>query len=839
MKKLMVMLSAAAMAFGAFAAGFSASEAFEAATPDLSRWSNAAAADVGDGIHTLGESRPNAFIPEEGEAVANLKALNVKTTLGSNAAVAYNFNDSQTKAIGTGLYFDGIVKFTVFDMDDTPAADNTAKLAVYMQAADADATTAALIVRAADATGAAKDYVCTVTGATIGEGWHRLTIKAIDAAIAGKAGFVVYVDETMVTCADTKGAVAAADVALNAYSFYDKEALFISPVAGDSLSAVAFDGQGAIAEIEVSDANPIHVTPFAQDEGAFKVSVSMTNIEQFTINGTDYTASPAYIIYGTAEKPTKVTVAWTAKNGYVSDSKEFDIVNGTATITDSDIKPAAASFGGVNYETIAAAVTEANKDSASGMLTIIRATATDNVALNNANVTLDLNGQTVGDIGAKKGGKFLLTNTADTDATVEGAVLQDAIAINVKTINFNYEWNWDEESGKPYFDADFGENKWMFKPDSQNAYVEIIDKPADIDLANAEIELTAGSIVYGADAPTISSIKVNDVDVPSDAYTASHNYTKGTSGIGTYAWTVTAVEGKGYTGSKTADFTVTAAAATVTVDAGQTKVFGAVDPTLTATVTGLVGADTLAYTVTRAEGENVGTYAITAAGEATQGNYTVTYVGGEFTITAKALADVAVTLTPETATFDSAKTAPADYTAVAVSSAEAGFTLADCSVTWNPAEVTAAGEYKVTVAPKANCNYSFTAVEKTLTITAAAPDRPSDVEGGSPEQKEAYDQWAKDNDITGTAANNAVAFALGVTKKDIGEGTIEQAIEKKLDAAVALTADEVAALTTGETPAVFTLAGYPNAQFQFVETKDIQSATGKFFRLTAVFLPEN
>lgn len=127
----------------------------------------------------------------------------------------------------------------------------------------------------------------------------------------------------------------------------------------------------------------------------------------------------------------------------------------------------------------------------------------------------------------------------------------------------------------------------------------------------------------------------------------------------------------------------------------------------------------------------------------------------------------------------------------------------------------------------------------TLTLASVEPDRPSDVEGGSPEQKAAYDQWAKDNEITGTAANNAVAFALGVTKKDIGEGTIEQAIEKKLDAAVALTADEVAALTTGETPAAFTLDGYPNAQFQFVETKDIQSAAGKFFRLTAVFLPEN
>ena len=56
----------------------------------------------------------------------------------------------------------------------------------------------------------------------------------------------------------------------------------------------------------------------------------------------------------------------------------------------------------------------------------------------------------------------------------------------------------------------------------------------------------------------------------------------------------------------------------------------------TATVTGLVGEDTIEYTVSRAAGEDVGEYTITPAGAATQGNYTVTYETGTFTITPKA-----------------------------------------------------------------------------------------------------------------------------------------------------------------------------------------------------------
>ena len=73
------------------------------------------------------------------------------------------------------------------------------------------------------------------------------------------------------------------------------------------------------------------------------------------------------------------------------------------------------------------------------------------------------------------------------------------------------------------------------------------------------------------------------------------------------------------------------------------KEYGAADPTLEATVSGLRNSDHIDYTVSRAEGEEPGTYAITAEGEAIQGYYKVTYVPGIFTIT-KSSAEQVVTI---------------------------------------------------------------------------------------------------------------------------------------------------------------------------------------------------
>ena len=86
------------------------------------------------------------------------------------------------------------------------------------------------------------------------------------------------------------------------------------------------------------------------------------------------------------------------------------------------------------------------------------------------------------------------------------------------------------------------------------------------------------------------------------------------------------------TATASAKLAVTPVAATVTAD-NKEKEYGEADPTLTATVEGLVGTDAVSYTLSREAGEAVGTYTITPTGEASQGNYTVSYATGTLTIT--------------------------------------------------------------------------------------------------------------------------------------------------------------------------------------------------------------
>ena len=102
-----------------------------------------------------------------------------------------------------------------------------------------------------------------------------------------------------------------------------------------------------------------------------------------------------------------------------------------------------------------------------------------------------------------------------------------------------------------------------------------------------------------------------------------------------YDITVTLGSNPNYTVTATgAKFTITPKAASVTADA-KSKVYdndASTDPTLTATVTGVVEGDTLNYTLSRVAGQNVGAYDITVTlGE--NPNYTVSTTGATFTIT--------------------------------------------------------------------------------------------------------------------------------------------------------------------------------------------------------------
>ncbi len=84
------------------------------------------------------------------------------------------------------------------------------------------------------------------------------------------------------------------------------------------------------------------------------------------------------------------------------------------------------------------------------------------------------------------------------------------------------------------------------------------------------------------------------------------------------------------------DLTISERAITVKADA-KNKIYGAVDPTLTYTITlgSLVTGDVLSGGLTRAVGENVGNYAISS--NLSNANYAITYVGDDLTISKRAI----------------------------------------------------------------------------------------------------------------------------------------------------------------------------------------------------------
>ena len=145
------------------------------------------------------------------------------------------------------------------------------------------------------------------------------------------------------------------------------------------------------------------------------------------------------------------------------------------------------------------------------------------------------------------------------------------------------------------------------------------------------------------------------------------------------------------------------------------KVFGATDPTLTYTATGLSGTDVLSGTLHRATGENKGTYAIDSGSitTAANANYTVKFTSGvNFTVTA---APVKIVM----GAFTKASDATADPDFSASPTVITGLVGSDALTgTFSRAAGSAVGKYAITLGSvTAGSNYSITFVTNYLTIT--------------------------------------------------------------------------------------------------------------------------
>jgi filamentous hemagglutinin family protein len=164
--------------------------------------------------------------------------------------------------------------------------------------------------------------------------------------------------------------------------------------------------------------------------------------------------------------------------------------------------------------------------------------------------------------------------------------------------------------------------------------------------------------------------------------------------------------GQGATGT----LTINPAALTVTANS-LTRVYGADDPILTYSVTGLVNGDGLTGGLTRAAGRNAGTYAIGQGSLSAGANYTLTFNGGTLTITPAALTVTAASATKVYGSDDPALT-------YSVSGLVAGDSVSGALTRAAGRDV---GTYAINQGSlSAGSNYTLTFNGGTLTITPAA-----------------------------------------------------------------------------------------------------------------------
>ncbi len=252
---------------------------------------------------------------------------------------------------------------------------------------------------------------------------------------------------------------------------------------------------------------------------------------------------------------------------------------------------------------------------------------------------------------------------------------------------------------------------------------------------------------------------------PATAPATGHTVTM-TSGTGDCTLTASQAGNSTFDAATSVLQKVTAArrAITVTADA-KSKVYGAVDPTLTAQVTtgSLVNGDDLSGNLTRAAGENVGSYAIQQGTLTAGANYALTFAGANLTIGTKT---VDVTAHPKSKTYGTADP-QLTYTATGL--------LGQDTVSGNLTRV--AGENVGTRAIQqgsltAGANYDINFTGAALTIT------PKALTGSITASDRAYDGTTDASvagaPLSGVLTGDAVTLQVGAgsfDSKNVGDRT--------------------------------------------------------------------
>jgi 6-phosphogluconolactonase (cycloisomerase 2 family) len=251
-----------------------------------------------------------------------------------------------------------------------------------------------------------------------------------------------------------------------------------------------------------------------------------------------------------------------------------------------------------------------------------------------------------------------------------------------------------------------------------NGTLTVTPAPLSVAAANA-------SRLYGDPNPaftgTITGIKNGDNITASFATAATP-----ASAVGTFAIVPTLIDPT----AKLSNYTVTSTNGTLTINrapltvtaANVARTFGAANPALTGTITGIKNADniTATYATTAVASSPVGTYPITPTlvdPTAKLGNYTVTSVNGVLTVNK---APLTITANNQTKVLHAANPAlTATYSGFVLGQTPASLT-GTLTCTTTSTTLTAVGNFPITCSGQTSTNYAITFVPGSLSVLYAS-----------------------------------------------------------------------------------------------------------------------
>ena len=425
MKKLMVAIAAVASAFGLYADGLNNQIDFKNSYLAVDETLDVAKDDAGNEAEGATRGWYTATSDETGVAVLDevldQKVLAVETSSPLYRTVVGNDGTLVPQSIDeSGIFFDTTVKFSVGEATETPTLDDGAKLAIWV-GGDEEAETpyTNLFVTA----GSISDRAITATNFTAQlpanfdfNGWHRITVRTIKQAVNGQQvpGFVIFVDEQAVACADADYAdkIGTFTPSSAAAEFLNKNELFLSLVDGDTIgsqtfSGVGFSGSGSLAKVGITDY--ANAPEFARGEKVFALSWD-EGVTGFTANGellsglTDSGTTNLVLTSGDTITVTGVAYATGYMRGEWENGTTADGVSGTFTYVAGSVASGnigadriAFTIDGTPYASFADALAAAVEAGASTTITLAGNVAgwTKSQEIENGDIILDLAGNTL------------------------------------------------------------------------------------------------------------------------------------------------------------------------------------------------------------------------------------------------------------------------------------------------------------------------------------------------------------------------------------------------------------------------------------------------------------